>query len=379
MNNVKKAIISIDSFKGCISSTQACESAAKGLKKVFPEAEIINVPISDGGEGLTEVLVHALHGKTVLTTVHGALLNHIICRYGILPADSTRNMTAVIEVASCCGLGMLKEKQKNPCLTSSYGFGELIKNALDKGCRNFLLGIGGSATNDAGLGMLQALGAKIIFADGSKEKVTGGRLCDISAIDPATLDPAIFESTFTVCCDVSNHLYGSDGAAFVFAPQKGADEKMVEKLDLGLHNVFVLSGAEESLPGDGAAGGIGFALRYFMHAQLKSGINNVLELLNFEQTLNGADLVITGEGQCDSQTMMGKVPCGILRAAQKLNIPTYLFAGNVQDRGYLLSAGFAGVYDINEDNDFTLEKRKKSSVAAKCLEQEVEKVFSFFS
>lgn len=345
----KKIVIAIDSFKGCLTSAEAEEAAAEGLRGLSAECEVICLPVADGGEGILDVLMETGGGQEVLVSAHGPLMEQRDTRYGI----SKDGQTAFIEMASISGLPLVPPEKRNPMLTTTYGTGELICNALERGCRNFIIGIGGSATNDAGMGMLQALGFRFLDIEGNVLAAGNGEaLLKVASIETDSIHPGLASSRFTVACDVQNPFHGLDGAAYIFAPQKGADEQMVKVLDEGLRNfadvIFSTTGQDISnYPGAGAAGGMGGSLLAFMNAELKPGIKLMLDAMNFGVKIKGAHFIITGEGKADRQTLMGKVPAGILSEAQKQGIPVVLIAGCVDDKEELCRAGFQGVYSIN--------------------------------
>lgn len=344
---MKKVVIAIDSFKGCLSSEEVGQAAAEGIRKVFPETEILCFPIADGGEGILDVLISATGGKYVPFRAHGPLMEERDACYGI----SGDGKTALIEMASISGLPLVPPEKRNPMLTTSYGTGELIKDALERGCREFVIGIGGSATNDAGLGMLQALGFRFLDGNGQALGVGGQMMAEVKSIDTSNACPALKDARFTVACDVHNPFCGPDGAAYVFAPQKGADRKMVDDLDTGMRSlaevIHCTTGIDiAGYPGAGAAGGMGGGLLAFLHADLKPGIRLLLETLNFSEKIKGADLIITGEGRADRQTAMGKVPQGILEEARKQGIPVVLIAGSIEEVEEMNRVGFQGVFSI---------------------------------
>lgn len=318
-----------------------------GVYKVYPVCEVVSIPVSDGGEGMMDVLVSAMNGTLISCDVHAPLMNLVKAEYAIL-GDG---VTAVIEMAAASGLPLVPADKRNPMLTSTYGTGELIKDALQKGCRNFLIGIGGSATNDAGTGMLQALGFRFLDKDGAELGGGGHILEKIARIDRAFVVPQLSEAFFTIACDVNNPFSGVAGAAHVFARQKGADDGMVESLDRGLR-MFAQTIREkeqkdvEFIPGSGAAGGLGGGFLGFLKAELKSGIRVVLDALNFDERIRGADLIITGGGKLDKQTGMGKAPGGILKAAQKQSIPVIALGGCVEEVEELNKMGFLAVLPI---------------------------------
>lgn len=344
---MKKVVIAIDSFKGCLTSIEAGKAAQKGVLNVFPNCNCIVLPIADGGEGILDALVNAKNAKYITAKAHNPLMELIETRYAI--ADNGK--TALIEMAAISGLTLISQSKRNPMLTTTFGTGELIKDALDKGCRNFIVGIGGSATNDAGLGMLQALG--YVFRDkNDKELGQGGQIMkDVASIDTTNVHPALKESKFTIACDVDNPFYGQNGAAYVYAAQKGADTQMIAELDSGMQSLAKIiqqtTGKDiGNYPGAGAAGGLGGAFVAFLNATLKSGIQLLLNAINFGDIITGADLIITGEGKVDKQTAMGKVPYGVLTQAKKQNIPVVIIAGSVNDHEIINKAGFSGVFSI---------------------------------
>ena len=351
---MKKIIIAIDSFKGCLTSREAGEAIATGLKEADPECCPVVVPVADGGEGLLEALRAAHPGsRTVTALVHDPLMRPLKASYDILPDGRT----ALIETARASGLPLLRPEERNPLNTTTYGSGELIADALERGCREFIIGLGGSATNDAGTGLLQALGFRFHDRKGQElgtgeQKMCGLLLEDIASVDCTACHPALKECRFTAACDVRNPLHGPQGAAFVFAPQKGADGEMVMRLDRGLAQLAQVVGRQHgrdmnSLPGSGAAGGMGGGLAAFLDARLCPGTDLLLEHLCFSKRIEGACLIVTGEGKADGQTLMGKLPAGILREGRRRGIPVILLAGVVDDRDQLLRAGFHEVLCIN--------------------------------
>lgn len=345
----------MDSFKGSLTSVQAGNAAAEGIKRIYPNSEIIILPMSDGGDGMLETCMQIIkEGRIVQTQVHNPLFETSKAYYAI----SADGENAYIEMAAASGLTLIPETKRNPMNTTSYGTGELIRDALDKGCRHFFIGLGGSATNDAGLGMLQALGFR--FYHNSKESdklhetqidaaINGRSLMQIERIDTAAVHPALHEAQFTIACDVSSPFCGPQGAAYVFAPQKGADEQMVQQLDQGLqhiaHVIYNHTGKDIShVPGAGAAGGMGGSLIAFLNARLISGTQFILNLLNFKEKIKNADFIITGEGKSDKQTLMGKIPYGILHEALQLKVPVILLSGGIEDITHLNAAGFSAVF-----------------------------------
>jgi glycerate kinase len=344
-----KIVIASDSFKGSLTSVEVAQGAEQGIRLVYPDCEVVAVNVADGGEGTVEAVVEALGGEIVFAQVNDPLGRKIKASYGIA------GNTAIIEMAAASGLPLLAINERNPWLTSTYGTGEMIMDAISRGCRNFLVGIGGSATNDAGTGMLQALGFRFYDALGALiDSCAGGRLQDIAHIDDSQVPEAVRESIFTIACDVDTPFCGPEGAAPVFAPQKGADAEMVVKLDAGMASfaeVIATKYEVDVVPvaGAGAAGGMGGAFYAFLHANLKKGIDMVLDAIHFDTTIQGADLVITGEGKVDFQTAKGKTAAGVLARSKKQHIPVIAIGGCVEMCDSLLQMGFAGIYPILEE------------------------------
>lgn len=344
---MKKIILAFDSFKGSAGSLEIAGAARKGILKECPHCNIVSFPIADGGEGTTEAICTGLEVNQVTCIAHDPLMNPIEVTYGIT-RDGT---TAILEMASASGLPLVPDALRNPMNTSTYGTGEIIRDALQKGCRRFILGIGGSATNDAGIGMLSALGIRFLDESGNTLKPIGSNLIRIVTIDDSSLHPALQETTFTIACDVNNPFYGPQGAAFVYAPQKGASPEEVIALDEGLrHYAGILrdqKGVDIAiLPGAGAAGGMGGGLLPFLRATLKPGIDAILDILHFEESLLEADLIFTGEGKLDAQTGMGKALGGILQMAQERNVPVIALGGAVEATAQLNEMGFTAVLPI---------------------------------
>ncbi|WBW99025.1 glycerate kinase family protein [Oceanirhabdus sp. W0125-5] len=357
-----KIVVAPDSFKGSLTAKEACEYIEKGIKKVFIDAEIIKVPMADGGEGTVQSLVDCTSGELISVKVKDPLFRDIDAFYGILGDRKT----AVIEMAAASGLPLLKKEERNPMKTSTYGTGELIKDALDRGCRNIIIGIGGSATNDGGAGMVKALGGKLLDKDGNDIGVGGEGLEKLDKIDLSQIDRRIKECKIIAACDVDNPLCGLKGASYVFAPQKGANEEMVEKLDKNLFNFAEVIKENMSIdikdhPGAGAAGGLGAGLMAFLNAELRSGINIVTETVKLEDKIKGADFVITGEGMIDFQTQFGKTPFGVATLAKKYGIPVIAIAGSIGKGSEILyEKGFDGIFSISE-KPMTLEESMSES------------------
>lgn len=341
---VKTVLLALDSFKGSLTSLQAAGAVARGIRRVWPDCRTLTVPVADGGEGMLEVLGAAGVCRLHTCTAHDPLMRPVEAGYGV----SADGRTAYIETAQAVGLPLLAAEERNPLLTTTWGAGDVIADALQCGCRRFVLGLGGSATCDAGTGLLRRLGFRFYDADGRLCGGTGGGLQSIVRMESGDLLPGLQESEFVAACDVNNPLYGPLGAACVFAPQKGADARQVELLDAGLQQFARVAKAYtatdvNALPGAGAAGGLGAALCAFLHARLQSGAELLLGELDFDRLLAGASCVVTGEGHADRQTLMGKVPQAVLQAARRHGVPVLLLAGGVDDADVLRSAGFSRV------------------------------------
>lgn len=335
--------MALDSFKGSLTSREAGEAVAAGLRDACPDVEVYVVPVADGGEGTAETIVEALGGEWVRVEVSDPLGRPVNARYGLCGG------TAVIEVAAASGLPLVPKELRNPLLTTSRGTGELIADALARGCRKFLVGLGGSAINDAGVGMLRALGFEFLDAQGLPVGEGGGELERIEKVDVSNAHPALSESEFMVACDVTNPLCGPDGASHVFGPQKGATPEMAERLDKALGHFARLSGDDLApRPGAGAAGGIGYAFLAYLRGRLLPGVEMVLDAVGMDRLMEGADLAITGEGRLDRQTCMGKAPAGVLSRARSHGVPTVALGGGVDPEAVdaLQRAGFAAVLPI---------------------------------
>ncbi|MEH7416340.1 glycerate kinase [Neobacillus drentensis] len=325
-----KFVLAPDSFKESMTAKNAALAMERGIRKVFPNAECVIVPMADGGEGTVESLVSMTNGEIIKTEVLGPLGEEIIAEYGLLG----EGQTAVIEMASASGLELIKPEDRDPLLTTTYGTGQLIKHALDKGVKRFLIGIGGSSTNDGGAGMLQALGVSFKDERGEEISFGGGALERLRTIDLSDLDERIKDVKIDVACDVTNPLIGENGASAIFGPQKGATPKIVKVLDQNLaHYAEVMKeqlGKDIAhMEGAGAAGGLGAGLMAFLNAQLKKGVDLVIEYTSLEEQVQGADYVFTGEGSIDGQTLFGKTPYGVATIAQKYSIPVIAFAGRI--------------------------------------------------
>ena len=325
-----KAVIAIDSFKGSLSSLEAGNSAAEGIRRVYPDAQIEVRPLADGGEGTVEALTLGCAGQLTTVTVTGPLGKPVSCQYGIV--DSTR--TAIIEMSGAAGITLVPDTERNPLYTTTYGVGEVIRDAITKGFRHFIVGIGGSATNDGGVGMLQALGFGFLDKNGNQIRFGAKGLEDLESITTDHVLPELKECTFRIACDVSNPLCGEQGCSAIYGPQKGATSTMILQMDKWLAYYAALAReqfphADAKYPGAGAAGGMGFAFLTFCNATLESGIKIILEETHLEKYIWDADVVITGEGRLDGQTVMGKAPIGVAKIAKKYEKPVLAFSGCV--------------------------------------------------
>jgi glycerate kinase len=327
-----KILIAPDSFKESLSAEGVAQAIGRGFSSVFADAELVLLPVADGGEGTTQALVAATGGNLFSADVTGPMGETVKACWGTLGDGKT----AVIESAAASGLDLVPMAQRNPWVATTRGTGELILQALDAGARHIIVGLGGSATNDAGAGMLQALGVRLLDAAGNDIGAGGGALQTLHSIDASAMDPRLVETQFEIACDVDNPLTGEYGASAVFGPQKGADAQMVQQLDacLGRFAEVVLTchGKDiDATPGAGAAGGLGGAFLAFTRARLKSGIDIVLDAVEIDRHLEGTDLVITGEGRIDSQTVRGKTPVGVSKRAQRAGVPVIALAGAVSE------------------------------------------------
>ena len=350
---MKKIIVAIDSFKGCMSSAEANEAVAERVHQVLPDAEIIQIPVADGGEGWLEAFQSALGGELREIPAHDPLMRPMKAAYLV------KGETAVIEIAQASGLPLLTKEERNPLVATSYGTGELVADAIKNGCKHIIVGLGGSATSDCGKGMLRAIIDKL---------APGGSWDDVKELK---------DVRFTIASDVTNPLCGENGAAHVFAPQKGATPEMVLQLDEQARKFAEISAKHfgfdrQDMPGAGAAGGLGYACLQYMDADCRPGVGILLEAVRFDELLTGANLVFTGEGSADRQTLMGKLPFGILKGAQAKHVPVALMAGRIQDSQILLDAGFAYTECINPEG-ITLEEAMnpetaKANIARTALE-----------
>ena len=325
-----KVVIAIDSLKGSLSSMEAGMAIKDGILAAKPDAEVIVKPLADGGEGTTDALIEGMNGERIDLTVTGPMHTPVDAYYGYLKDTNT----AVMEMASAAGITLVPDSEKNPLLATSYGVGEMINDAIQRGCRNFIIGIGGSVTNDGGIGMLKALGVRFLDENGEDAGEGGQALAKVARIDVSGMNPLLKECHIQVACDVNNPLCGENGSTYVYGPQKGVTEDMKKTLDEAMaHFARVTSESLENdymnTPGAGAAGGLGFAFLAYVGATLTPGIELILDAVGLEEELSSADVVVTGEGRLDFQTAMGKAPVGVARLAKKYNAKVIAFAGSV--------------------------------------------------
>jgi glycerate kinase len=348
-----KIIIAPDSFKESLTALEVANAIESGFRSIFTDAEFVKVPMADGGEGTVQSMVDATEGSFIDLEVTGPLGHRVMAQYGILGSkEGQKSTTAVIEMASASGLHLVPRDKRNPFYTTSYGTGELIKDALDRGIKHIILGLGGSATNDAGAGLVQALGVQLKDATGQELAFGGIALAQLTQIDTAQIHPLLSQCRIEVACDVDNPLCGEYGASAIFGPQKGATPEMVTELDQTLaHFADVISnnGFEDHrlLSGAGAAGGMGLGVKTFLNAELKPGIEIVMKTVGLAEQLENADLVITGEGRIDGQTVFGKTPMGVLKQANEKGVPTIGIAGILgKDAEAILSHGMLAIFPI---------------------------------
>lgn len=353
MHTIKTFVLAPDSFKESMTAEQACVAMQHGILQAFPTAKCIHVPMADGGEGTVDALVHALNGFKVACVVQGPLAHQKIQTYfGLVD----HGQTAILEMAKANGIDLLKKEERNPLFTSTFGTGEMIRQALDCGVKKIIIGLGGSVTNDGGSGMAQALGVKFLDQLDNEIQACGGSLNQISKIDISELDTRLKDVDILIASDVNNPLCGENGASYVFAPQKGATPEMVKQLDSNLQHYSALVESTlnvdvQQIAGAGAAGGLGFGLMAFTNAKIQSGANLVIEQTGLAEKIAKADFVFTGEGSIDFQTKFGKTPWAVAQVAKRLNKPVYAFAGRVgDDVEPLLDEGFTQIISINEPN-----------------------------
>ena len=342
---LEHVVVACDAFKGSVSAARAAAAIARGLLRSLPGLRVEAVPVADGGEGTVEAVVQAAGGRVVPVSVTGPLGRPVEAYLGVLPGGDV-----VVEVASACGLPLVPAGRRDPRVTTSYGVGELVRAALDRGARRVIVGLGGSATVDGGAGLAQALGARLLDADGRELGPGGAELGRLARIETDGLDPRLKEAEVVVACDVSNPLHGPEGAALVYGPQKGADPAVARELDGHLRHLAEVIRRDlgvdvANVPGAGAAGGMGAALLAFCRGRLRPGVEVVLEAVGLEARLQEADLVITGEGRLDRQTAYGKAPAGVGRLARRLQVPALALCGSIEggvDGALLEACGLVG-------------------------------------
>ncbi len=375
-----KAVVAMDSFKGSLTSMEAASAASAGIRRVFPDADVVVRPLADGGEGTVDALVGGMGGVMRRVAVTGPLGVPVDCEYGIIK----ESRTAVIEMSGAAGITLIPEEKRNPLDTTTYGVGEVIRDAIAMGCRRFIVGIGGSATNDGGIGMLQALGFGFLDRAGNPVVHAGRALAQLAAITTEDVIPELSECTFRIACDVANPLCGNQGCSAVYGPQKGATPGIIREMDrwLGAYAALakkVSPRADARYPGSGAAGGLGFAFLAFTNAALEPGIQIVLDETGLERDVADADIVITGEGRMDEQTAMGKAPMGVAGLARKYGCPVIAFAGSVtKDAAKCNSAGIDAFFPIVR-GVATLEEAMRPENARENMADAVEQVFRLLS
>ena len=369
-----KIVVAIDSFKGSMSSLEAGKAAENGIRRVLPEAEVVIKPIADGGEGTVDALAIGMGGELKTVTVTGPLGAPVDATYGVV------GTTAIMEMAASSGLALIKREERAPLDATTYGVGEMIRDAILKGCRRFIIGIGGSATNDGGLGMLQALGFSFLDQEGKEVPFGAKALSMIHTICDDKAMPELSECEFNIACDVNNPLCGELGATTIYGPQKGVTPEQVAVIDAAMAQYGKLSctkypQADMNLPGAGAAGGLGFAFLTYLKAELKSGIGLILNEIGLEDTVRDADLVITGEGRMDHQTAMGKVPVGIAKLAKQYHLPVLGFAGCVmRDTNAVNACGIDAFFPITRTPctlDEAMDIENAMANMADCVEQAI--------
>lgn len=371
-----KVVIAIDSLKGSLSSMEAGYAIKDGILNAKPDAQVVIKPLADGGEGTTDALIEGLGGERIDLTATGPMGTPVSCYYGYLKDTNT----VVMEMASAAGITLVPDKQKDPRKATTYGVGEMILHAIHQGCHNFIIGIGGSATNDGGIGMLKALGFEFLDADGNDVGEGGQALAKVSTIRTANAHPELSNCNFKIACDVNNPLCGENGATYIYGPQKGVTDELKEILDQGMASFAACTkqhlGTDYALtPGAGAAGGLGFAFLSYLNATLTPGISLILDAVHLEEELKNADVVITGEGRLDHQTAMGKAPIGVAKLAKKYDAKVLAFAGAVtKDATACNTAGIDAFFPIVRGVT-TLEDAMNPQNARANMTATVEQVF----
>lgn len=372
-----KVVIAIDSLKGSLTSIQAGEAIKKGIQRVDKEANVVIKPLADGGEGTVDALVDGMGGKIESVQVTGPAEKHVLAQYGIIKETKT----AIMEMSQAAGITQVTKEERNPLYTTTYGVGEMIHDAIGKGCRRFVMGIGGSATNDGGVGMLQALGFDFLDKEGNQIKHGAIGLNDLAKIEDKNVIKELKECEFYIACDVTNPLCGEQGCSAIFGPQKGATKEMIEQMDQWLSDYAKIAledgfaKADKTLAGTGAAGGLGFAFLTFTNAKLQSGIDLILKETKLEEEIKDADIVITGEGCLDHQTAMGKAPIGVAKLAKKYGKLVLGFSGAVTKGATACNEEGIDAYFPIVRSAISLEEAMKKKVAEENMIDTVEQVF----
>lgn len=378
-----KVVISIDSFKGSLTSIQAAQAIEKGIKRVEKEAEVVIKPLADGGEGTVDALVDGMGGNMEFIKVTGPAGKPVLAKYGIIcptNPDMEETNTAIMEMSQAAGITQVIDKERNPLYTTTYGVGQMIADAIYKGCRRFIMGIGGSATNDGGVGMLQALGYDFLDKDGNQINHGSIGLKDLVQIKDDNVISELKDCEFHIACDVTNPLCGEEGCSAIFGPQKGATKQMVQDMDQWLADYAKIAKqsfikADANKPGTGAAGGLGFAFLTFTNATLKSGVDLILNETKLEEEIKDADIVITGEGCLDAQTAMGKAPIGVTKLAKKYGKLVLGFSGAVTKGATACNEAGIDAYFPIVQSAVSLEEAMKKKNAQENLTDTVEQVF----
>jgi len=364
-----RVVVALDSFKGSLSSVEAGSAVRAAVRELDKDADVSLFPLADGGEGTVEALAAGMNGQMIPLTVTGPLGIPVKASYCILPDN-----TAVMEMAAAAGLTLVPEEKRDPMVTTTFGVGELIRDALDRGCRSFLIGIGGSATNDGGTGMLSALGYVFLDAEGNQIPAGAKGLERLAVIEGAPLQE-LKDCTFRIACDVSNPLCGEKGCSAVFAPQKGAKKKDIPQMDIWLQNYATIAGGDPDIPGAGAAGGLGFAFLHFLNASLEPGAQIVLEQTGIEAAIKNADLVITGEGRLDGQSVMGKAPVGVAALSKKHGKTVVAFCGCIGENAELCNEYGIDAYFSIAPGAVSLEEAMDRDNAYNNLKNTAKQVF----
>ncbi|HGC7802501.1 TPA: glycerate kinase [Streptococcus agalactiae] len=371
-----KVVVAIDSLKGSLSSLEAGNAIKESINEVISGADVEVHPLADGGEGTVEALTLGMGGTIETIPVKGPLGEKVHASYGIIP----QCQLAIIEMAAAAGITLIATEERNPLHTTTYGVGEMIKDAISKGCRHFIIGIGGSATNDGGAGMLQALGYALLDKDNQEISLGAQGLADLKSISTDKVIEELKECDFKIACDVTNPLCGAQGCSSIFGPQKGADEDMITKMDTWLSNYATLATsvsekADATIEGTGAAGGLGFAFLAFTNATLEPGIDIILSEINIEKAISEADLVVTGEGRLDGQTVMGKAPIGVAKLAKKYGKKVVAFSGSVTEDAILCNQHGIDAFFPIVRRLISLDEAMSKEVAYKNMKETATQVF----